>query len=118
MTKEQMEQIVLANMQKIYLYCVRRLGNAAEAEDVASDITVELLGSYQRVKDDNAVLGYVWAVADNLCRNYWRKAERSSHSRFSETAITDMLWDFAERDRWRCPESTADMLLRRAICVF
>ena len=76
MTKEQMEQIVLANMQKIYLYCVRRLGNATEAEDVASDITVELLGSYQRVKDDNAVFGYIWAVADNLCRNYWRKAER------------------------------------------
>ena len=76
MTKEQMEQIVLANMTKIYLYCVRRLGNATDAEDVASDITVELLGSYSRVKDDKAVLGYVWAVADNLCRNYWRKAAK------------------------------------------
>lgn len=74
MTKEQMEQIVLANMKKIYLYCVRRLGNATEAEDVASDITVELLSSYDRVRDDRAVLGYIWAVADNLCRNYWRKA--------------------------------------------
>ena len=74
MTKEQMEQIVLANMQKIYLYCVRRLGNATDAEDVASDVTVELLSSYARVKDDKAVLGYVWAVADNLCRNYWRRA--------------------------------------------
>ena len=74
MTKEQMEQIVLANMQKIYLYCVRRLGNATDAEDVASDITVELLASYSRVRDDSAVTGYVWAVADTLCRNYWRKA--------------------------------------------
>ena len=77
LTKEQMEQIVLANMQKIYLYCVRRLGNATDAEDVASDITVELLSSYSRVQDDRAVLGYVWAVADNLCRNYWRKAAKS-----------------------------------------
>lgn len=76
MTKEQMEQIVLANMQKIYLYCVRRIGNAADAEDVASDITVELLGSYGRLKDDNAVMGYVWAVADTLCKSYWRKAEK------------------------------------------
>ena len=78
MTKEQMEQIVLANMRKIYLYCVRRLGNATDAEDVASDITVELLASYSRVKDDNAVTGYVWAVADTLCRNYWRKAEKTA----------------------------------------
>jgi RNA polymerase sigma factor, sigma-70 family len=76
MTKNQMEQIVLANMRKIYLYCVRRLGNATDAEDVASDITVELLSSYAAVKDDRAVLGYIWSVADNLCRNYWRKAAR------------------------------------------
>lgn len=76
MTKEQMEQIVLANMQKIYLYCVRRLGNATDAEDVASEVTVELLSSFSKVKDDRAALGYVWAVADNLCKNYWRRAER------------------------------------------
>ena len=76
MTKEQMEQIVQANMQKIYLYCVRRLGNAAEAEDVASDITLELLRSYAGLKNDDAVYGYIWAVAGNLCRNYWRKARR------------------------------------------
>ena len=74
MTKEQMEQIVLANMQKIYLYCVRRLGNTADAEDVSSDIIYELLGSYERIKDDKAILGYIWAVADNLCKNYWRKS--------------------------------------------
>ena len=33
-----MEQIVLANMTKIYLYCVRRLGNAADAEDECQEI--------------------------------------------------------------------------------
>ena len=76
MNKEQMEQTVQANMQKIYLYCVRRLGNAAEAEDVASDIVLELLRSYSGVRNDKAVYGYIWAVADNLCRNYWRKRSR------------------------------------------
>lgn len=87
MTKEQMEQIVLANMQKIYLYCVRRLGNATEAEDVASDITVELLSSYQRVKDDEAVFGYLWTVADNLCRNYWRRAKRCETVEIPEDCV-------------------------------
>ena len=74
MTKEQMEQIVLANMQKIYLYCVRRLGNTADAEDVSSDIIYELLGSYEKIKNDKAVMGYIWAVEDNLCKNYWRRS--------------------------------------------
>ena len=76
MTKEQMEQIVLENMQKIYLYCVRRLGNATEAEDVASGVVLELLRSYAKLQSDDAVYGYVWAVAGNLCKNYWRRAKR------------------------------------------
>ena len=84
MTKEQMEQIVLENMQKIYLYCVRRLGNATEAEDVASDVMLELLRSYGKVKEDNAVYGYLWAVAENLCKNYWRRAKRHETTEIPE----------------------------------
>ena len=76
MTKEQMEQLVQANMQKIYLYCVRRLGNAVDAEDIAADIILELLCSCPRLKNDQTVYGYIWAVAANLCSNYWRKAGR------------------------------------------
>ena len=84
MTKEQMEQIVLENMQKIYLYCVRRLGNATEAEDVASDVMLELLRSYGKVKEDNAVYGYLWAVAENLCKNYWRRAKKHETTEIPE----------------------------------
>ena len=84
MTKEQMEQIVLENMQKIYLYCVRRLGNATEAEDVASDVVVELLRSYAKVQNDDAVYGYVWAVAGNLCKNYWRRAKKHETTEIPE----------------------------------
>ena len=84
MTKEQMEQIVLENMQKIYLYCVRRLGNATEAEDVASDVMLEMLRSYDRVKEDDAVYGYLWAVAGNLCKNYWRRAKKHETTEIPE----------------------------------
>ena len=76
MTKEQMENIIQENMQKIYLYCVKRLENTAVAEDVASDIILELLRSYGRIESDEAVYGYIWGVANNLCRNYWRKREK------------------------------------------
>ena len=76
MTKEKMAQILQENMRSIYLYCVRRLGNALEAEDVASDVAVELLRSYPRLKNDGAVYGYLWSVAANLCRNHVRNASR------------------------------------------
>lgn len=84
MTKEQMEQIVSENMKKIYLYCVRRLGNAADAEDVASDIMLELLRSYSEVRDDAAVHSYMWSVAGNLCRSFWRKAARRTTTEIPE----------------------------------
>ena len=75
MTKEQMENIIQENMQKIYLYCVKRLENTAVAEDVASDIILELLRAYDRIASDEAVYGYIWSVANNLCKNYWRRRE-------------------------------------------
>ena len=84
MTKEQMEQIVQQNMQKIYRYCIRRLKSVTEAEDVASDIILELLRSYARIKEDGAVYGYMWSVADNLCKNHWRKSAKYEHGEIPE----------------------------------
>ena len=78
MTKEQMEVIIQENMQKIYLYCVKKLENTVVAEDVASDIILELLRSYSRIQNDEAVYGYIWNVANNLCRNYWRRSVREN----------------------------------------
>lgn len=78
MTKEQMETIIQENMQKIYLYCVKRLENTVIAEDVASEIVLELLRSYGRIKQDEAVYGYVWSVANNLCKNYLRRSVKET----------------------------------------
>ena len=87
MTKEQMGTIIQENMQKIYLYCVKRLENTAVAEDVASDIILELLRSYGRIKNDEAVYGYMWSVANNLCKNYWRKREKDAYAEIPDDFV-------------------------------
>ena len=79
MTKEQIEKIIQDNMQKIYLYCVKKLENTVVAEDVASDIILELLRSYNRIQNDEAVYGYMWSVANNLCKNYWRRSAKENY---------------------------------------
>ena len=84
MTKEQIETIIQENMQKIYLYCVKKLENTAVAEDVASDIILELLRSYSRIQNDEAVYGYMWSVANNLCKNYWRRSAKESYTEIPE----------------------------------
>ena len=87
MTREQMENIIQENMQKIYLYCVKRLENTAVAEDVASDIILELLRSHERIVNDEAVYGYIWSVANNLCKNFWRRREKEAHAEIPENFI-------------------------------
>ena len=79
-----METIIQENMQKIYLYCVKRLENTEIAEDVASEIVLELLRSYGRIKKDEAVYGYMWSVANNLCRNYFRRSIKESYEEIPE----------------------------------
>ena len=113
MTKEQMETIIQKNMQKIYLYCVKRLENAAVAEDVASDIILELLRSYGRIRNDEAVYGYIWSVANNLCKNYWRRSEKDTY--------TEIPSDFAGTCCYTPEESYIKeeerMLLRRELSL-
>ncbi len=113
MTKEQIEIIIQENMQKIYLYCVKKLENTAVAEDVASDIILELLRSYSGIQNDEAVYGYMWSVANNLCKNYWRRSAKESY-----TEIPD---DFAGACCFSPEESYVReeeiMLLRRELSL-
>ena len=55
MTKEYIEKIIEQNMEKIYLYCLRKVSNTTDAEDLASDIILELLRSYTHINNDGAV---------------------------------------------------------------
>ena len=113
MKKEQIETIIQENMQKIYLYCVKKLENTAVAEDVASDIILELLRSYGRIQNDEAVYGYMWSIANNLCKNYWRRSAKESY--------TEIPNDFAGACCFSPEESLVKeeeiMLLRRELSL-
>ena len=60
-------------MQKIYLYCVKRLENTAVAEDVASDIILELLRSYgspKTLEELSLENGFVSVKDGSLCPEF------------------------------------------------
>ncbi|MBQ9135658.1 MAG: sigma-70 family RNA polymerase sigma factor [Lachnospiraceae bacterium] len=113
MTKEQMENIIQENMQKIYLYCVKKLENTAVAEDVASDIILELLRSYTRIKNDDAVYGYMWSVANNLCKNYWRRSEKETYAEIPDDFVGT--YCFSPEESYVREEEI--MLLRRELSL-
>lgn len=55
----------------------RRLGNAADAADLAHDTFVRLLGSHTRRRFDSIAeaRAYLRTTAQNLCINQWRRQE-------------------------------------------
>lgn len=113
MTKEQMEIIIQENMQKIYLYCVKRLSNTDVAEDVASDIILELLRSHDRIQNDEAVYGYMWSVANNLCKNYWRKSKKETYTEIP----SDFTGTYCVMPEERYVRDEEIMLLRRELSL-
>lgn len=113
MTKEQMETIIQENMQNIYLYCIKKLGNTAVAEDVASDIILELFRSHSRIKNDDAVYGYIWRVANNLCKNYWRRREKETYAEIPDNFAG--AWCFSPEENYIREEEI--MLLRRELSL-
>lgn len=113
MTKEQMEMVISENMQKIYLYCVGKLDNTTVAEDVASDIILELLRSYDRIKNDDAVYAYMWSVANNMCKNYWRRNAKEAYSEIPENFVGTCC--FLQEENYIHEEEK--MLLRRELSL-
>ena len=61
------------NSDKIFFYALRHTGNESEAEDLAQDIMLAILSSYKNLRNDDALYGFIWRVAQNQCRLWARK---------------------------------------------
>lgn len=64
----------IARMSKTILsYCMARTDNRQDAEDLAQDILYECCKSAEKLRDEKAFYGFVWRVADNVCKAWYRK---------------------------------------------
>lgn len=64
------------NMKTIYTYALSRVSNREDAEDLAGDILLALLSCASRLRDEDALYGFVWAVAGNTYKKFLRKKDR------------------------------------------
>lgn len=76
-----MEQNLIAdfaqeNMKTIYAYALSRVSNREDAEDLAGDILLALLSCASRLRDEEALYGFVWSVAGNTYKKFLRKRNR------------------------------------------
>jgi RNA polymerase sigma factor (sigma-70 family) len=78
---DQAERFVSEYAEKIFYFCLRKCGGAVEAEDLASDITLNLLTAL-RTAQPASLSAYVWRVARNRYARWTdaKRRERESES--------------------------------------
>jgi len=57
----------------IFSYCMAKTPTREEAEDLSQDILFELLESAENIRDDSAFYAFMWGVAGNVYKQWYRK---------------------------------------------
>ena len=76
MDRINLEQRITENMKSIFGFALTRLGNVAEAEDLASDILYEILRSADKLRDESRFFAFMWRIAENTYYDYIRKKQK------------------------------------------
>ncbi len=70
-----MEQYAADYMEKVFYFCLRKCGDPLDAEDLASEITCEVMAALRKGTQPQSFSGWVWRIARN---RYSRWAEAKS----------------------------------------
>ncbi len=76
---------VSENMKTIFAYALNRLSNQEDAEELTSEIMLAILSSADNLKDDNAIYGFVWAIASNTYKKFLAKKKKSIYVEMDDT---------------------------------
>ena len=71
--------------QPLWAYLVRCCGDAALAEDLMQEAYVRFLGATQPVDGEQAARRYLFRIASNLLKDYWRRPKASSLDELPES---------------------------------
>lgn len=80
MLREDAVKFVEENMKTIFAYALSRVSHKEDAEDLAGDIILAILESAEKIRDPDALFGYIWAIAANTYKKFMRKRARMSGS--------------------------------------
>ena len=77
MEQPKIAQLVSENMKTIFAFSMSRLNNRQDAEDLSSEIIMQILKSSKNLKDDKAFYGFIWSIAKNVYKRYLRNNKKS-----------------------------------------
>ncbi len=76
MTQESINRLLTGHLKTILGFALTRLGDYSKAEELASDITVNLLRALPNLRDESKFYPFLWRVCENTWHNYLRCQSR------------------------------------------
>lgn len=70
------QEIYDAYFPRVFAFCVKRVGDAAEAEDLAQETFVQLYRSLGSFEGRSSLLTWTFGIAHNVCSRFFRHCSR------------------------------------------
>ena len=110
MNELQLHEQITEVSKTIFSFCLTKTSNRQDAEDLSQDIILELFKSVKNIRDDKAFYGFMWAVAENVYKQWYKKKLKSKICELTDD-IANTLVDFE-------PDNNSDIyLLRRELSL-
>lgn len=77
----------------IFSFCRARTSNREDAEDLSQDILLELVRSSGNIRNSDAFYGFMWAVANNVYKQWCRKKARLKTCELTEDIPSEETFD-------------------------
>lgn len=109
MTENELHEKITEVSKTIFSYCMAKTPTREEAEDLSQDILCALIKSAENIRDDRAFYAFMWGVAGNVYKQWYRKKLKNC-----TCELTD---DIASSDAFSEDDQHNIYLLRRELAL-
>ena len=92
-----MDQFVSKHYPKIFQYCLLRVRDRGFAEDLTQETFLKFFQAFERYKHYGKALNYLYVIAGNLCKDYFRKEGRIEVSELPEEIAVEHMGQVEKR---------------------
>ncbi len=89
MNRKELHDKIAEVSKTIFSYCMAKTPTREEAEDLSQDILCELLKSAENIRDDRAFYSFMWGVAGNVYKQWYRKKLKNTASELTTEIPTE-----------------------------
>jgi len=80
------ENEIVRFIEPVFYFCLKRVNNRADAEDLASEIMLHVLDGVRKY-DIKSLEGWVWRIAHNRYARFYESWKNKSNASVDEFAI-------------------------------